>query len=130
MLGRASMNFTRTTHLLTRAAILVIACALSSGACTSTTRTQTETAATNLLLPPEDEAKLGQQFEAELAKKVRFVSDPRVTGYVDEVAHKIFQGARTEAPGLAVKVHVIDDSKTVNAFATPGSQLYVYTGLL
>src|SRR5262249_20924385 len=41
-----------------------------------------------------------------------------------------FAAAKTESPDLSVKVHVIDDPKTVNAFATPGSQLYVYTGLL
>jgi predicted Zn-dependent protease len=113
-----------------RAAVLVLASGLASSACTSTTRTEAETAATNVLLPPEDEAKLGQQLEAELAKQVRFASDPRVTGYVNDIAQRIFQGARTEQPDLSVKVHVIDDPKTVNAFATPGAQLYVYTGLL
>jgi predicted Zn-dependent protease len=112
------------------AAVLVFAFALTSSACTSETRTRTETAATNVLLPAEDEAKLGQQLEAELSKQVRFASDPRVTGYVSDLAQKIFEAARSEDPSLAVKVHVIDDPKTVNAFATPGSQLYVYTGLL
>jgi predicted Zn-dependent protease len=124
------MKLTRSATVLGRAAILVFACGLASSGCTGTTRTRTETAATNLLLPPEDEAKLGEQFEAELAKQVRFSNDPRVTGYVNEIAKKVFQGARTEAPDLAIKVHVIDDPKTVNAFATPGSQLYVFTGLL
>jgi len=115
---------------LSRAAVLVFALGLASDACTGETRTRTETAATNVLLPPADEAKLGQQIEAELAKQVRFVSDPRVTGYVNDLAQKVFRAARSEDAGLAVKVHVIDDAKTVNAFATPGSQLYVYTGLL
>jgi predicted Zn-dependent protease len=124
------MTLTHSATVLGRAVILVFACGLASSACTGTTRTRTETAATNILLPPEDEAKLGEQFKAELAKQVRFSNDPRVTGYVNEVAQKVFQAARNEAPNLAVKVHVIDDPKTVNAFATPGSQLYVYTGLL
>ncbi len=123
------MNTTRIVTKLERAAVLLVL-GLVPVACAGTTRTQTETAATNLLLPPEDEAKLGQQIEAELGKQVRFVSDPRVTSYVTDLSQKIFQAARTESPNLAVKVHVIDDPKTVNAFATPGSQLYVYTGLL
>jgi predicted Zn-dependent protease len=124
------VNHPRRTNALSRAAVLVCAFGLASSACTRETTTRTETAATNILLPPEDEAKLGQQIESEIASKVRFVSDPRVTGYVNDLSQKIFQAARTEAPNLAVKVHVIDDAKTVNAFATPGSQLYVYTGLL
>jgi predicted Zn-dependent protease len=124
------MSHARTSKLLERTAALLCALGLASSACTDTTRTRTETAATNILLPPEDEAKLGQQLEAELATKVRFVSDPSVTGYVNDLAQKIFAAARREDPALAVKVHVIDDPKTVNAFATPGSQLYVYTGLL
>ena len=58
------------------------------------------------------------------------MSDPRVTSYVGRLTEQVFSVAKRDAPLLAVKVHVIDDPKTVNAFATPGSQLYVYTGLL
>jgi predicted Zn-dependent protease len=124
------MNHARSAAALTGASAMILAFGLAPTACESTTRTQAETAATNLVLPPQDEAKLGQQIEAQLAQQVKFVSDPRVTDYVNGVAQKIFQAAKSEDASLAVKVHVIDDPKTVNAFATPGSQLYVYTGLI
>jgi predicted Zn-dependent protease len=130
MLVVSHMNQVRTIPMLGGAVVLALSFGLAASGCESTARTQAETAATNLLLPPEDEAKLGQQIEGQLGQQVKFVSDPRVTGYVNDLAQKIFQAARTEDPNLAVKVHVIDDPKTVNAFATPGSQLYVYTGLL
>jgi len=93
-------------------------------------RTGVESAATDVLLPPEQEAKLGQQIEQELASQVRFITDPKVTSYVSDVEGRIVAAAKTEAPNLSIKLHVIDDAKTVNAFATPGAQLYVYTGLL
>jgi predicted Zn-dependent protease len=98
--------------------------------CPNEARDQVETAATNIVLPPEDEAKLGQQVQQELSRQLAFVTDPRVTGYVGELTARIFAAARTEDPSLSVTVHVIDDPKTVNAFATLGSQLYVYSGLL
>ena len=97
-----SVNHTRSAIGLIWATVYVfLAVGLAPSACTSTTRTGAETAATNLLLPPEDEAKLGQQLEAELAKQVHFSSDPRVTGYVNDLAQKVFQAARNEDPGLA-----------------------------
>jgi predicted Zn-dependent protease len=114
---------------ISRAALLVALLGAAS-ACASSVRTQAESAATDVLLPPDQEAKLGQQMEAQLASQVHFVSDPRVTSYVNDLTGRIFAAAKSEAPNLSVKVHVIDDPKTVNAFATPGSQLYVYTGLI
>jgi len=135
MLGHGGVGKHRRRNLIAicalaicQAATLVIAASVFD-ACTSALR-GSETAAANVLIPPEQEAKLGQQIEAELATQVRFVSDPRVTSYVGELTERVFAVARREAPQLTVKVHVIDDPKTVNAFATPGSQLYVYTGLL
>src|SRR5258708_33846628 len=71
-----------------QAATLVIAVSAFDG-CTSAWR-GSETAAANVLIPPEQEAKLGQQIEAELATQVRFGSDPRVTSYVGELPGPVF----------------------------------------
>jgi predicted Zn-dependent protease len=109
---------------------LFVALGAAAAGCTSTLRTQTETAAADVLIPPDEDAKLGQQIQAELSSQVKFVSDPTVNAYVNEVTQRIFQAAKGQAPSLSVAVQVIDDPKTVNAFATPGSRLYVYTGLL
>ena len=46
------------------------------------------------------------------------------------VANNVIQFGRKERPEVTWQVFVIDDSQTVNAFATPGGYLYVYRGLL
>jgi predicted Zn-dependent protease len=121
----------RSATWVGRVALVLVGAAMgAAGGCTSTLRTQTETAATNVLIPPEEEAQLGQQIQAELSKQVKFVSDPSVKSYVDGLTQRVFQAAKSDDPNLSVAVEVIDDPKTVNAFATPGSRLYVYTGLL
>ena len=51
-------------------------------------------------------------------------------GYVAGVAERVLVFARKERPGITWTVRVIDEPKTINAFATPGGYLYVYTGLL
>ena len=53
-----------------------------------------------------------------------------MVNYVNQVATPILKQANVDRKGIQWKVSVINDPKTVNAFATPGGYLYVYTGLL
>lgn len=98
--------------------------------CTSTARERVETAAAAILLPPEDEKKLGAQVHDEVSRQVRYATDPVVTGYVHDMAARIEETAQKDNPDLGIQEYVIDDPGTVNAFATPGQRLYVFTGLL
>jgi len=83
------------------------------------------------LVPDEQEAQLGQQVKQELDKQgTKYVQDPEIVSYVRGVAEKIFVSANKDRPGVDWKVYVIDDPKQVNAFATPGGNLYVFSGLL
>lgn len=83
------------------------------------------------LVSDEQEAQLGAQVKQELDKQgTKYITDPEVVNYVRGVAQKIFVSADKDRPGVKWQVHVIDDPKQVNAFATPGGYLYVYTGLL
>jgi predicted Zn-dependent protease len=83
------------------------------------------------LVSDEQEAQLGAQVKQELDKQgTKYVQDPEVVNYVRGVAQKIFVSADKDRPGVKWQVFVIDDPKQVNAFATPGGYLYVYTGLL
>ena len=83
------------------------------------------------LVPDEQEDQLGAQVKQELDKQgTKYVQDPEIVNYVQGVAKKIFASADKDRPGVKWKVYVIDDPKQVNAFATPGGYLYVYTGLL
>src|SRR4029077_4252629 len=46
------------------------------------------------------------------------------------VADKVIAFGKRDRPEVNWQDNVIDDSKTVNAFATPGGYLYVYSGLI
>jgi predicted Zn-dependent protease len=85
-----------------------------------------------LIISDTQEAELGKQVKQELEtkEKIKYVEDPAVVEYVNSVATPILQAANRDRANVRWKVSVIDDPKTVNAFATPGGYLYVYTGLL
>jgi predicted Zn-dependent protease len=101
-------------------------------ACSSQQRISAETKVASLLVSNEQERQLGLQVKQQLETQehVRYLSDPAVNGYVQEVAGKILAQAKKDRPDVEWSVKVIDDPKTVNAFATPGGFLYVYSGLL
>lgn len=100
-------------------------------ACTHRQQAAIETVAAAALVSPEEEAQIGQQIHSELAKKgIAYEDDPVVTDYVRSVAGRIIAEASRTRPNVTWHVQVIDDPKTVNAFATPGGYVYVYTGLL
>ncbi len=101
-------------------------------ACSTAQRRSTEKRLADVLVPREQEKQLGLQVKQELEQKqgVQYVDDPQVNGYVQEVAGKILAQAKKDRPDVTWTVKVINDPKTVNAFATPGGYLYVYSGLL
>src|SRR5512133_2163317 len=120
----------RSRHRALRAlAVPALAAALG---CASTFKDTVETTAAKALISPEQAKQVGVQVQSELEKQgVRFVSDPTVDGWVAQVSEPLFAVARKARPDLKDwRVHVIDDPKTVNAFATTGGDLYVYSGLV
>jgi len=105
--------------------------ALAMSCATSTTRS-VETGVAKALISPEQENQLGLQLKTELDTKqqIVYLNDPTVVSYVRGVADKVIAFGRKDRPEVTWQVFVIDDRKTVNAFATPGGYLYVYRGLL
>jgi len=108
------------------------AAATAALACASHLAQSVETSAAKALISPEQARQVGVQVQSELEKQgVQFVSDPTVDGWVAKVADPLFAVARKARPDLADwRVRVINDPKTVNAFATTGGDLYVYSGLV
>jgi predicted Zn-dependent protease len=100
--------------------------------CSSRQRIAAETLAAKTLVSDADEEQLGLRVKDELEQKqhIRYLEDSAVTGYVKQVANRVFEPAKRERPNQRWELHVIDDPKTVNAFATPGAYVYVYSGLL
>lgn len=86
--------------------------------------------AANTLLPVSEENKLGKQMSAEVEKELRVHKDPEVQAYIERVGNKIARKARDTPQGIKFTFKVIDDDKTVNAFAIPGGYIYVYSGLM
>jgi predicted Zn-dependent protease len=100
-------------------------------ACSAGQRAQTETTLARTLISDEQGNQIGAQVHEDLAAKgVKYVNDATVTQYVEGIASRIFALAAKDRPGVDFKVHLIADPNTVNAFATPGGHIYVYSGLL
>ena len=118
------------SRILTLTAMLIVAAPLSSGCATTTART-IERGAASVLVSDEDEEKLGLQVKAEVEKQgIKYIDDPQVVAYVQKLMTPITQAANADRKGVTWKLQVIDDPKTVNAFATPGGYIYVYSGLI
>lgn len=115
-------------------AFAVLALASFTGGCAGfqSAMVTTETTAAQVLISPEQENSLGLQVKNDLEQKehVKYLTDPQVVNYVTGVANKVIAFGKQARPEVQWQVHVIDDPNTVNAFATPGGYLYVYSGLL
>ncbi len=106
---------------------LVLGCAVALGGC----GIHSTEGMAKALVSDEQENQLGQQVKQELDKQgTKYIQDPEIVNYVRGVAQKIFVSADKDRPGVHWQVQVIDDPKQVNAFATPGGYLYVFSGLL
>ena len=112
--------------------LMILTTALAAASCATTGFGTVEKTAAEVLISPADENKLGLEFKNELEQKQKVVyyDDPAVVGYVRGVADKVIAFGKKERPEVQWQVNVIDDPKTVNAFATPGGYLYVYSGLI
>ncbi|MEO6950764.1 MAG: M48 family metallopeptidase [Polyangia bacterium] len=106
--------------------------ALSSCASMDSGVRSTETLAAQMLVTTEQENSLGLQVKNDLEQNqhVKYLVDPAVQIYVRGVADKVIAFGKKDRPDVVWQVNVIDDPATVNAFATPGGYLYVYSGLL
>ncbi len=110
-------------------ALLLVPLALTG--CSAKQRVRTETTLADIMISDQQSQQIGLQVREDLDKQgVRYIKDPEVLAYVDGIAARIFPLARKDRPGVDFSVKVIDDPNTVNAFATPGGYLYLYSGLL
>ncbi|MDB4967889.1 MAG: peptidase Ste24p [Myxococcales bacterium] len=112
--------------------IQLVCAMLAVGGCATTGLGSVETEVAKALISSDQENKLGLQFKTELEtkQKVVYLNDPTVVEYVRGVANKVIALGKKDRPDVTWQVNVIDDNKTVNAFATPGGYLYVYSGLI
>jgi beta-barrel assembly-enhancing protease len=108
----------------------LLALVVVSTSCTLTQRRDTEKAIAQTLISDDQEFQLGLQVHEQLKKdNTKFLENAKVELYVESLARKLIGEANKERP-LEWRWFVIDDPTTINAFATPGGRIYVYTGLL
>ncbi len=98
---------------------------------------KTSVAATNILIPLEQEVQMGKNFsrqiEADTAKYPLYRnthgSNAPLVRYIDSLGTLI---AETVDPrqGIEYEFEVVDVDSVVNAFAVPGGFIYMYTGLI
>lgn len=89
------------------------------------------------LFTVEDDVKLGKQVAAEIESKpaefpiLKERGNENVYNYIRGITRKILNSGQVKYKDqFAWEVKIINDDKTLNAFATPGGYIYVYTGLI
>jgi predicted Zn-dependent protease len=105
---------------------------VSLAGCATSAARGAETNLAKALISTDQENQIGLQVKSELEQKekVQYLADPEVVNYVRTVANRVIAQGKKDRPDVQWQVNVIDDPKTVNAFATPGGFLYVYSGLI
>ncbi len=83
-------------------------------------------------LTPDQEIRLGLQSAPQMAAKMGGEvpsSDPR-SREVQQIGQEILSRSKANRGPWKFKFHLLADSKTVNAFALPGGQIFITLGLL
>lgn len=82
-------------------------------------------------LTQEQEVALGLQTAPQMIRQMGGeYNDPKVKAMVERVGMKIVNGTEAGRSKYKFDFHVLADSKTVNAFALPGGQIFITLGLL
>lgn len=79
------------------------------------------------MMSPQEEIELGGQVRKQIEPKIVLVSDPGVHTYVDNLGRRLW--SKTPQGPVPPHFHVIRD-KELNAFAIPGGDVYVHTGVI
>ncbi len=75
----------------------------------------------------DQELEFSEAAHQEIAKKNRFITDPRVVNYVNSVGRRVAENS--DRPDLPYQFYVIANDQ-INAFTPGGGRVYIYSGLL
>jgi predicted Zn-dependent protease len=89
------------------------------------------------LFSVQDDIELGKEFSKQIESDpkqfpiLKEQGNEQAYKYVRDITKKLLRSGKVaHANEFAWEVKIIDDDKTLNAFAVPGGYLYVYTGLI
>ncbi|NIP31218.1 MAG: M48 family metalloprotease [Candidatus Dadabacteria bacterium] len=81
-----------------------------------------------ILISEAQEREMGLVAFQEIIKKEKLTKNKKYQDYVERVGKRIAKVSHT--PNLDWEYKVIENDKTINAFALPGGKVGVYTGIL
>lgn len=82
-------------------------------------------------LTPDQEIALGLSAAPDLIRQFGGDKvDPGLSAYVTEVGTRVVKRSAAAKSPYSFRFHVLNDPKTINAFALPGGQVFITTGLL
>lgn len=81
-----------------------------------------------ILISPQEEKQMGALAFQEIIKEEKISNNTSYKNVVERVGNRIAKVSHS--PELNWEYKVIDDDKTINAFALPGGKVGVYTGIL
>ena len=79
------------------------------------------------LISMEEEWQLGNQLEQDLNQQLRLGNDGTANAYIERIGQQIVR--QTELANAPWSFHIVNDP-AINAFNTPGGNVYVNTGLI
>lgn len=113
-----------------RAPASALTCALTLVLSSCATIESGQRLAANALLPVTEENKLGVDMAKQVEKELKIHKSKDVQDYIARLGSRIASKARDTPKGIRFTFKVVDDDKTINAFAIPGGHIYVYSGLM
>jgi beta-barrel assembly-enhancing protease len=85
----------------------------------------------HISITPQQEIALGLQAAPEMAQQFGGLApNPEEQALVDRIGRHIVSNIKGQEPAYPFDFHVLADSKTINAFALPGGQIFITEGLL
>jgi predicted Zn-dependent protease len=76
----------------------------------------------------QEEAEFGKKVQAEVEKDLTFVNDPIVVNYIRKIGNIVV--ANSPKPSDFTTSFYVINNEEINAFAIPGGNIYVHTGLI
>ncbi len=80
------------------------------------------------MMSPEQEVKLGSQMREQINQEMTVVNDPEVNRFINAMGQRLYANAPDRGV-VEPRFHVVRDD-SLNAFAVPGGDIYVHTGLI
>lgn len=82
-------------------------------------------------LTPQQEIQLGQQGRGEVLQQFGGLHpNQNLQAYIDQVGERVVQNSAASTLPYPYEFHVVDDPRTINAFALPGGQIFITTAML